>query len=98
MSAIHSEEEQRTSFERDPAEIEREIEHTREELDRTLEALQAKLSPRRQLEQALTHARASSRRVTHSAVEMMKRNPVPFAIVGATLLVALIAASRGRRS
>jgi hypothetical protein len=92
-------------FGREPADIEREIEHTRHELDRTLDALQAKLSPRRRLEEAVDNARdaidtarSTSRRLAGDVQEMVRRDPVPFIVIGGTLLVAIVAGAliRGR--
>jgi hypothetical protein len=85
-------------FGRDPADIERAIESTRHELDRTLDALQAKLSPRQRLEDAvdtardaIDTARTTGRRVANDVEEMVRRNPVPFMVIAGTVLAAIVA-------
>lgn len=87
-----------SAFGRDPVDIEREIANTRQELERTLDALQAKLSPRRRLEDAVDSARdamdtarSTSRRLAGNVQEMIRRDPVPFLVVGGTLLAAIVA-------
>ena len=50
-----------------PDEIESEIEHTREELTRTLEALESRLSPRERLRAASESARDLGQRLVHRA-------------------------------
>jgi hypothetical protein len=91
-------------FGQDPSVIEREIENTRHELERTLDALQAKLSPRRRLEgamdtarDAMDTARSTGRRVADDVQEMIRRNPTPFIVVGGTLLAAIVAGAWMRR-
>jgi len=87
-----------SAFGQDPVDIEREIANTRQELERTLDALQAKLSPRRRLEDAVDSARdamdtarSTSRRLAGDVQEMIRRDPVPFLVVGGTLLAAIVA-------
>jgi hypothetical protein len=82
---------------KDPGEIEREIEQTRQELDRTLEALQAKLSPRRRIEEAVASVRENGLKWAGDVRERVKRDPMPFAVVGGTLLLAIVAGSLMRR-
>ena len=81
----------------DVHQIELEIEATREELDRTLDALQARLSPRRRLQAALRNARDRSNRLAdrggelaRDAVGLVRREPLPFVVAGVGVL-ALIA-------
>jgi hypothetical protein len=78
--------------------IELEIEATREELDRTLDALQARLSPRRRLEAAMREARDRGSRLAdrggelaRDAAGMVRRQPLPF-VVAAVGVVAIFAA------
>jgi hypothetical protein len=85
-------------FGQNPEDIEREIRHTREELERTLDALQAKLSPRRRLEEAVDTARdavgtvrSSGRRIANDLQDRVRRDPVPFIAIGGLLLVAIVA-------
>jgi hypothetical protein len=56
---------------RSPDEIEQEIEHTRQRLSDTLEALQSKLSPRERLHAATESATELGKRVVRSATEAM---------------------------
>ncbi len=82
----------------DVHQIELEIEATREELDRTLDALQARLSPRLRLQAAVRNARERGSRLadrsaelTRGAVELVRREPVPFAAaaVGVLAIIAV---------
>jgi hemerythrin superfamily protein len=57
---------------RSPDEIEGDIENTRAELGRTLDALQSRLSPRERLQAATDSARDMGERVLHSASRSMQ--------------------------
>lgn len=81
-----------------PENIVREIERTRQALDDTLDALQARLSPRERLEEAvettrdaLDVARESGKRIAGDVQEMIRRDPVPFLVIGGVVLAAVIA-------
>jgi hemerythrin superfamily protein len=56
---------------RSPEEIEQEIDGTREELARTLEALESRLSPRQRLNAAAESARATGERLLHTGINAM---------------------------
>src|SRR3954453_2692586 len=56
---------------RSPDEIEQEIEHTRQRLSDTLDALQGKLSPRERLHAATDSATELAKRMARSATEAM---------------------------
>jgi hypothetical protein len=78
--------------------IELEIEATRAELNRTLEALQARLSPRRRLQAALRNARVRSSQIAdrsgdfvRDATGVVRREPLPF-VIAAVGVVAIFAA------
>lgn len=78
--------------------IELEIEATRAELNRTLEALQARLSPRRRLQTALRNARVRGSRIAdrsgdlvRDATGMVRREPLPF-VIAAVGVMAIFAA------
>jgi hypothetical protein len=80
--------------------IELEIEATRAELNRTLEALQARLSPRRRLQTALRNARVRGSRIAdrsgdlvRDATGLVRREPLPF-IIAAVGVIAIFAARR----
>ena len=78
--------------------IELEIETTRAELNRTLEALQARLSPRRRLQTALRNARVRGSQIAdrsgdlvRDATGVVRREPLPF-VIAAVGVVAIFAA------
>ena len=78
--------------------IELEIEATRAELDRTLEALQARLSPRRRMQTALRNARVRGSQIAdrsgdlaRDAAGLVRREPLPF-IIAAVGVIAIFAA------
>ena len=68
--------------------IERQIDHTRTELDHTIRALQVELSPRHQVEVAWRSAKARTARSMRNSVDWAVANPVPFAIGAIGLVVA----------
>jgi len=78
--------------------LERDIEVTRDELDRTLDELQAKLSPRRQLRDALRVTRQNGAELAHIAADYSRRHPLPLVIAGALLLTLAGRRIMGRRS
>jgi hypothetical protein len=89
----------------DVREIELEIEATREELNRTLDALQARLSPRRRLQAVMRNARDRGSRIAdrgtelaRDAADMVKRQPLPFVVatVGVIAIFAARMVIRGR--
>lgn len=91
-------------FGRNSVDIEREIQHTRQELERTLDALQSKLSPRRRLEDAVDTARdavgmarSTGRRFASRVHKDVRRDPVPYLVVGGTVLAAIVAGALMRR-
>src|SRR5690349_9310095 len=78
---------------RDPREIEHEIERTRAEMDGTLTALEQKLSPGQLLDEAIVTLRESAGRTAVSLAETVRRHPLPVAL--GTALVATMLARRG---
>jgi predicted NAD/FAD-binding protein len=79
------------------AELERQIEDTRQELDRTLDALRYKFSPRHQLHQA---ARFTGRRLRAGAcwsIDHPDRALLGAAAVTAALCFGIVKLSTGRR-
>jgi exonuclease VII large subunit len=80
-----------------PEAIEREIERTRQELDRTLAALEARLSPRRRLKEGVASVRENGQRLAGEVAAMVKRDPMPFAVVGGTVLLAIVAGMAMRK-
>lgn len=84
----------------DVRQIEQEIEATRAELDRTLAALQARLSPRRRVQAALRTARERGGELAQQTLQLARQQPIAFVVAGMSLvsLLAFFAArAPGRR-
>lgn len=75
-------------------EIEREIERTRERMTRNIDALGNRLSPQNLKAQAKDAITEKAQRTGSRIVELVRRNPLPFAAVG---LGAIWLLARGRR-
>lgn len=75
---------------RDPEQLERTAEQIRADLDRTLDALERKLSPSQLLDRSLEYLRDHGGELTRSVGEAVRRNPVPIvlAVAGIGWLVA----------
>jgi ElaB/YqjD/DUF883 family membrane-anchored ribosome-binding protein len=75
---------------REPAELEREASEIRADLDRTLDALERKLSPSQLLDRSLDYLREHGGELTRNVSDVVQRNPVPIlmAVAGVTWLVA----------
>ena len=69
------------------ADLERQIDHTRHALDRTMRALQFELSPRHQLNEAWRSAKVRTNRTMRASANCAVANPVPVTL-GAVVLVA----------
>lgn len=65
-----------------PEQIEDEIRGTRRDIDRTLDALQSKLSPGQLLDQALAYAKDGGGEFATNLGRTMSRNPLPVSLVG----------------
>jgi len=80
----------------DPEKLERTAEQIRADLDRTLDALERKLSPSQLLDRGLAYLRDHGGDMTRSVGEAMRRNPVPIvlAVAGIGWLVASSLRSR----
>lgn len=78
--------------------IERQIDHTRSALDRTIRALQVELSPRHRVQVAWRSAKARAARKARYGADWAMANPVPIRIGAAVLVAAaiIIAIQRGR--
>lgn len=77
------------------AEIEREVEDARGRVDRTVEALKDKMQPRELFDEATRMMGGTSNKVLTTAVEQLRENPIPIALIG--LGVAWLAISQTRR-
>lgn len=85
----------KTSGTKTSAEIEREVEDARGRVDRTVEALKDKMQPRELFDEATRMMGGASNKVLTTAVEQLRENPVPIALIG--LGVAWLAISQTRR-
>lgn len=81
---------------RDPEHLERTADQIRADLDRTLNALERKLSPSQWLDRSLEYLRDHSGELTRNVGEAVRRHPVPvvLAIAGIGWLVASTLRSR----
>jgi ElaB/YqjD/DUF883 family membrane-anchored ribosome-binding protein len=77
------------------AEIEREVEDARGRVDRTVEALKDKMQPKELFDEATKIMGGTSNKVLTTAVEQLRENPIPIALIG--LGVAWLAISQTRR-
>ncbi len=66
------------------------IELTRTEMTETVDALQEKLDPETLKEQARTRAKEAARDTGSQFVEALRQNPVPVAIIGGLLGLAIL--------
>jgi hypothetical protein len=71
-----------TPNEQSPNEIERDIRHTRAEIDRTLGALQDKLSPGQLLDQALGYMKTVPGEFATNLGRSLRDNPLPVTLLG----------------
>jgi ElaB/YqjD/DUF883 family membrane-anchored ribosome-binding protein len=81
---------------RDPEQLERTAEQIRADLDRTLDALERKLSPSQLLDRSLEYLRDHSGELTRNVGEAVRRHPLPvvLAVAGIGWLVASTLRSR----
>jgi len=77
---------------KDPATLEREIDQTRAEMDRTLGALERKLSPGQLLDQAMGYARDYGGEFASNLGDSIKTNPMP-ALLTAVGIAWMVASS-----
>lgn len=77
------------------AELEREVEDARGRIDQTVEALKDKMQPREVFDEATKMMGGASNKVLTTAVEQLRENPIPIALIG--LGVAWLAISQTRR-
>lgn len=77
------------------AELEREVEDARGRIDQTVEALKDKMQPKEMFDEATRMMGGASNKVLTTAVEQLRENPIPIALIG--LGVAWLAISQTRR-
>lgn len=83
---------------RDLEAIEREISHTREQLGHTLEMLRYKVSPERLRSRTMDRFRPSGESGWMTAIRShVRNNPLPYAMLGATLSWRLLSGGLSRR-
>jgi hypothetical protein len=87
---------ERPDASRDAEQLERSAEQIRADLDRTLDALERRLSPSQLLDRSLTYLREHSGELTRAVGETVRRNPVPImlAVAGIGWLVTSTLRSR----
>lgn len=76
--------------------IRADIERTRAELDRTVDALQQRLSPQQLVHGAFEALRENAGDSTRRIVNVVKSNPIPIALIGAGLVWLLASQARRR--
>lgn len=76
------------------AELEREVEDARGRIDQTVEALKDKMQPREMFDEATKIMGGASNKVLTTAVDQLRENPIPIALIG--LGVAWLAISQTR--
>ena len=81
-----------------PEQIEDEIRGTRRDIDRTLDALQSKLSPGQILDQALAYAKDGGGEFAANLGRTISRNPVPLTLVGIGLAWLMCSGQGGVRA
>lgn len=81
---------------RDPEQLERSAEQIRADLDRTLDALERKLSPSEWLDRSLAYLRDHSGEWSRNVGEAVQRNPVPIVLAVAGIGWLVASSFRGR--
>jgi len=77
------------------ADVEREVEATRGQIDRTVEALKDRMQPKELFDEATRIMGGTSNKVLTTVVEQAKENPIPIALIGAG--IAWLALSQTRK-
>jgi len=81
------------SIERDPEDLQREADAIRADMDRTLDALERKLSPKQLLDRSLSYMQANGGDLLQKIGATVNKNPLPLLVTSAGL-VWLVASSR----
>ena len=97
MSDIDNTSNLRDDARKDPATLEREIDQTRANMDRTLGALERKFSPGQLLDQAMEFARDNGGEFANNLGRSVKENPMP-ALLTAVGIAWMVASSNRPRS
>jgi ElaB/YqjD/DUF883 family membrane-anchored ribosome-binding protein len=88
----------RTDAQKDPATLEREIDQTRADMDRTLGALERKLSPGQLLDEAMGFAREHGGELASNLGRSVKENPMPALLTAVGVVWMLASSNRPRAS
>lgn len=80
------------------ADVEREVEATRGQIDRTVEALKEKMQPKELFDEATRMMGGTSNKVLTTVVEQAKENPIPIALIGAGIAWLALSQSKRRSS
>ncbi len=83
---------------RSVAEIERDIERTRADIDLTLDHLRQSISPGQLLDQTMQYARAEGGEVGANVARRVKSNPLPLALLASSLAWLMVSDSKGPRA
>ena len=81
---------------RDPEELERAADRIRADLDRTLDALERKLSPSQMLDRSLAYLREHGGEMVQAVGDSVRRHPVPVMLTVAGLGWLIVSATRAR--
>ncbi len=87
---------ERPGSNRDPEQLERSAERIRADLDRTLDALERKLSPSQLLDRSLAYLRDHGGELAVAVGDSVRRNPVPILVTVAGLGWLIATAVRSR--
>lgn len=82
---------------RSSADIEQEVEASRAQLDRNVEALKEKMTPGQLLDEAMNSMGGAGQQVASRFLEQVKQNPMPLAVMGVGL-AWLMASNKGGAS
>ena len=82
---------------RTSADVEREVEATRGQIDQTVEALKQKMQPKELFDEASHYVGAASNRTLTMMMERAKQNPIPLALMGLGLAWMLVGRRRAAR-
>jgi hypothetical protein len=83
---------------RSAAEVEAEVEASRSELDRNVEALKQKMTPGQLFDEATRMAGGSGQAIASKFVEQAKANPMPLAVMGLGLAWLMVSNNRQQTS
>jgi ElaB/YqjD/DUF883 family membrane-anchored ribosome-binding protein len=97
VSNVNNTTDLRDDARKDPATLEREIDQTRANMDRTLGALERKFSPGQLLDQAMEFARDNGGEFANNLGRSVKENPMP-ALLTAVGIAWMVAASNRPRA